>query len=228
PWDYFLRKYVVTDHPSGVNRFRYGDVSETDRKLLDSYIQYLAHQNPRKLNRKVQKAYWLNLYNALTVRLVIENYPVASIKDIGDSGASAGTGPWDKKLVRVAGKKLSLNDIEHRILRPIWRDHRIHFGLINTSIGGPEPIPAAFTAANTKSQLVEAGKRYINHPRAVTVDTGQMKLSSLFKWYERDFGKDPKTMKKVLAHYAQDKTALYLLGYHGEIDYAYDWRLNAP
>lgn len=225
-WDEILKTYVIDNHASGVNRFRYGDVTKANQRKLAHYIKELEGLDPRTYNRREQEAYWINLYNALTVKLVIDNYPIKSIKDI--DGKVFKRGPWDSALVRVAGQLLSLNDIEHRILRPIWKDYKIHFGLSCASVSCPNLLPTAFTSSNVRPLLKQAGRDYINHPRGVYLKNGKMKASSIFKWYQKDFAKDEKTLLKIFAHYADDRLALYLLGFQGKIDYNYDWSLNAP
>lgn len=224
-WNAILKTYVVTPHASGINRFRYADVTKNDRKRLSQYIQRSASIDPRDYSRDEQKAYWLNLYNALAVQLVLDNYPVESIQNIGGKGA---TGPWDEKLVTVADQKLSLNDIEHRILRPIWQDHKIHFGLASASLGCPSLLPHAFTATNVDDVLRTAGRDFINSRNGVLLENGQLKASQMFAWYQEDFAKSETSLLKVFAHYSDDRHALYLLGFSGKIDYGYDWRLNAP
>ncbi len=224
-WNHILKTYLVTNHPSGIYRFRYGEVSKDDGRRLDSYIAKMSRIDPRGYNRAEQKAYWMNLYNALVVQLVVKNYPVKSINEIGGLFQR---GPWDKKLATVAGQPLSLNDIEHRILRPIWKDHKIHFGLHCAGVSCPNLQPVAFTGSNVHSMLKQAGRDYINHPRGVELKKGQMTASSMFDWYGDDFADSEKAMMKVFAHYANDRLALYLLGFKGKINYQYDWRLNAP
>ncbi|MEH6528483.1 MAG: DUF547 domain-containing protein [Porticoccus sp.] len=221
-WNSILGTYVIDNHASGVNRFRYSAVTPAKKKTLVRYIGHLEDLDPRTYSRREQQAYWLNLYNALAVNLVLENYPIKSINDI-DGGSAL-----DSALVRVAGQSLSLNDIEHRILRPIWKDHKVHFGISCASISCPNLLAQAFTAANVNALLEKSGHDYINHPRGIYLKNGKMKASSMFNWYQDDFAKDDKTMLKVFAHYADDRLALYLLGFQGEIDYVYDWSLNAP
>ena len=121
-WDTWLKKYLVAPHPSGIHRLRYGSVAPEDRKALKSYLEKLQNLQISQYNRPEQKAYWINLYNALTVEIVLSRYPVESIRDISISPGLFSRGPWDAKLLTVEGEKLSLNDIEHRILRPIWKD----------------------------------------------------------------------------------------------------------
>ena len=227
--DDILRTYVISGHASGINRFRYADVSRKHRKQLDKYIKTVTAKDPRDYCREEQKAYWLNLYNALTLKLILDNYPVDSIENIpGPGGKSNVKGPWDKKLARVAGQKLSLNDIEHRILRPIWQDHRIHFGLACGGLGCPNLLPTAFTAANNRALLKQSGYDFVKHPRGVLLKDGELKVSKLFEWYKSDFAKSDKSLLKVCAPYSEDRKALFLLGFKGKIAYNHDWRINAP
>ena len=125
-WSYLLNKYVATDD-DGLNRFAYRTVSPTDRELLVKQIAYLEGVPISRYNRSEQFAYWANLYNAVTVLTILQNYPVASIRDI--NGGFLSPGPWNRKLTTVEGVELSLNDIENRILRPIWRDPRVHYAV---------------------------------------------------------------------------------------------------
>jgi len=227
-WDRILRTYVVANHPSGINRFRYGGVSAADRTALKAYIGQLAAIDPRAFPRQEQKAYWLNLYNALTVNLVIEHYPVKSIRNIADN--SLADGPWDSKLVTVADQKLSLNDIEHRILRPIWRDNKILFGLVSANLSCPSILPKAFTGKNSEELLKQSRRDFVNDTnRGVKLANGKLEASELFSLYQQDFAATDKNLIKFFAFNADDRKALYLLGYTGKIDFkAYDWALNAP
>jgi hypothetical protein len=115
PWNRILKKYLVTNHPSGINRFRYGSVSPEDRKNLTDYLRRLQMIAVSSLNRKEQLAYWINLYNALTIKVILDHYPVKSIMAIDISPGFFNNGPWDAKLLTIEGEKVSLNDIEHRI-----------------------------------------------------------------------------------------------------------------
>ena len=104
--DDILRTYVISGHASGINRFRYADVNRKHRKQLDKYIKTVTAKDPRDYCREEQKAYWLNLYNALTLKLILDNYPVDSIENIpGPGGKSNVKGPWDKKTGPGSGAK---------------------------------------------------------------------------------------------------------------------------
>jgi hypothetical protein len=143
-FDGFLKTYVVSNHPSGINRFRYADVSRRDRKLLDKYIARMASLDPRDYRKVEQKAYWLNLYNAVTLQGLLKVYPVTSIERDKSSR---------KRRITVAKKKLSVADIDERILRPIWQDYKMVFGLSCATVGCPAIHPQAFTGVNTDKLL---------------------------------------------------------------------------
>jgi hypothetical protein len=156
-WDRFLADYLVPGD-DGVNRFAYARAKASGRALLDSYIASLEAVRVSRLERGEQRAYWINLYNAVTTRIVLDHYPVKSIRDISLGPGLFSFGPWDAKVVAVEGERLSLNDIEHGILRPIWHDPRLHYALNCASISCPSLPTTAFTAANTE-RLLDAGAR---------------------------------------------------------------------
>ncbi len=226
-WDTLLERYLVTSHESGINRFRYGDLTPADRRQLDRYVSRLTSMDPRQLSGDEQLAYWLNLYNALTVRTISEHYPVADPRDLR-FGRFNRQDLWSAELVQIARQPVSLNDIEHRILRPIWQEHRIRFGLACGTLSCPNLQPRAYTGATVRTTLYAAAREYINHARGVLLENGQLTVSSLFDWYRDDFADDDKSLVKLFAHYKEDRAALYLLGFNGEIEYHYNWALNAP
>lgn len=224
-WDALLEDYVVTGNASGVNRFRYDAMDARDRARLDDYIAYLAARDPREFRRNEQLAYWMNLYNAVSVQAVVERMPVGK-GDIGESALPLSL--WREKRIEVAGERLSLDDIEHRILRPIWRDHRVLFGLNCATLDCPNMQPSAYTGATVASQLSAAGRAFVNGDKGVHYDRGQLKASRLFQVYRSDFAGDDKGLIRLFAHYASDMKALYLLGFQGAIQYRQDLRLNMP
>lgn len=230
PWQATLDAYLRTGHPSGIHRFDYaalqGNAGHGER--LAQYLASVQRIDPRRYAAAEQKAYWINLYNALTVRLVTAAYPVQSVRDLGEAWFSIG--PWDDVVATVAGRDLTLNDIEHEILRPIWHDNRIHYAVNCASLGCPNMVPVAFTAANTERLLEESAKAYVNHPRGVRVaeDGRRVVVSSVYRWYREDFGDDEADVLKHLARYAEPKLADRLRAFDGDVDYAYDWALNDP
>jgi hypothetical protein len=226
-WASFLDEYLVTGHPSGVSRVRYDKVSSTDADSLDAYVERLQRVSVSRLNRDEQFAFWVNLYNAYTVKLILDYYPVDSIRDIDLSGLFT-RGPWDKELMEVEGEELSLNDIEHRILRPIWQDPRIHYVVNCASIGCPNLPPEPLTASNLEDVLESAADEYINHPRGASVDGGVLYLSSIYDWYEEDFEGSLKGVKDHLLVYADPALARGIRNHDGRVRYRYDWALNEP
>ncbi|NQU70382.1 MAG: DUF547 domain-containing protein [Rhodospirillales bacterium] len=224
-WDAFLKKYVVTG-PKGVNRLPYGQVAAEDRRKLDDYIDHLSGISIKSYRRPEQLAYWINLYNALTVRLILQRYPVESILDLNISPGWLSVGPWGKKLLRVEGEEISLDDIEHRILRPIWRDNRVHYGVNCASIGCPNLAKSAYVGATVGADLTRAARLYINGGRGVNFDDGDLYVSSIYKWFVADFGGNATGVIAHLKQYASPGLAAKL-GNAGDISgYQYDWSLN--
>ena len=219
PFDGFLKTYVVSNHPSGINRFRYADVTRRDAKILDHYIVTLASIDPRSYRKLEQKAYWLNLYNALTLQGLLKVYPVSTVDRDKISR---------KRRIRVAGRKLNAADIDEQILRPVWDDYKVVFGLSCASMGCPAIHARAFTADNANSLLKQYAREFISHPRGLTVTKNELRVSAVFAWYREQFGADDRHLLRLLTHYAEDAKALYLLGFSGDIQYAYDQRINAP
>lgn len=226
PWQSLLDCYLIIDHPSGINRFNYETVSKADQKKLHNYISNMQKLDPRSYSRTEQKAYWINLYNALTIELILKNYPVESITKLGESYFSFG--PWDDKVANIQGKTLSLNNIEHGILRPLFRDNRIHYAVNCASISCPNLAKDAFTSENTDLLLELGAKQYVNHPRGVTFNGDKLEVSSIYHWYKVDFGNSDKTLIAHLAEYAAPALAKKLSLYQGNIDHDYDWSLNKP
>jgi len=226
PWDIFLEKYLLTNHPSGINRLRYGNVTSADHQALNRYLVQLQQIRVSQLNRNEQKSYWVNLYNALTVKIVLDYYPVKSITDIDISPGFFSNGPWDAKLLFIESEKVSLNDIEHRILRPIFNDNRLHYALNCASLGCPNLQPVAYTASNMEKLLEKGSRAYINHPRGVRIINGKLQVSSIYKWFQVDFGDSEQGVITHLLQYAQGNLADKLRLHKNNLSYDYEWSLN--
>lgn len=217
-WDIFLKRN--TQLKGGITVVSYGSVSPKDRTLLKGYLSYLQQLSIRSYSRREQLTFWINLYNAKTVDLVLDTYPVDSIRRIPKGLLPLG--PWDKKVLTVEGRNLSLNDIEHGILRPIWKDYRIHFLVNCASIGCPNLQGQALTADNYDETAHRAAMEYIDHPRALRKQGNGIILSSLFDWYVEDFG--GKSLKNIQKYLSPLKKSL--LENPEFIRYEYDWNLN--
>ena len=190
------------------------------------YILMLQDVSVTRLSRVQQLPYWINLYNAFTVHLVLEHYPLDSIVDIRFGFFDFG--PWDEKLLRIEGEEVSLNDIEHRILRPIWKDPRLHYALNCASLGCPNLQPKAFNSENVESLLSSGARGYINDSRGMRFeDEDKLVLSKIYDWYGVDFGDDEKKLLQHMMFYAKPKMNKRLLAFSGDIDFEYDWDLNS-
>jgi len=224
-WNCLLARYTVTD-AVGVNRLRYRAVTAQDRNALKGYLQYLQSVDTRTLNRNEQLAFWFNLYNARTVDIVLDNYPIRSIRQVKMKFTDF-VGPFDDPgAVTVLGKSLSLNDIESGIVRPVWKDPRIHYALNCASYGCPNLAPQAWTAADLDGRLNGAAYEYINSDRAIRSGVFGVKVSKIFKWYKDDFGGSDQAVLNHLRQYANPTTLQKLQGRQSIRGHFYDWSLN--
>ena len=218
-WQEILESYVVTDHPSGVNRFDYDRVSTSDHNKLKSYISDMESVDPRQLNLQNQKAFWLNLYNAKVVEMILESKSGA-VRDI--------SGIWKKKILTVTHQKMSLNDIEHGVLRPIFNDPRIHFGITPATIGSGDILPVAFTGENVEQLLEENTKDFFSKSKErFAIRESSLVISSIFKWYKKDFGSSATNIKAFIKKYV-DEDVQQQIDTVSKLSYDYDWSLNRP
>lgn len=232
-YDGLLAKYVEVS-PDGVNRVHYRRWKDHsgDRRALDNYIDGLAALEPSKMRREEAFAYWGNLYNAITVKVVLDAYPVKSIKEISSPGAWLDPkawlgGPWRAVRVRVEGRNLSLDDIEHGILRPNFRDPRVHYMLNCASIGCPNLALRAWRPDTLEQDLDRAARDFINHPRGVSRATdGELSVSSIFRWFAEDFGGSDAATITHLIKYAEPALAEVLKSKNRIGADRYDWALN--
>jgi Protein of unknown function, DUF547 len=231
-YDAVLLRHVQVG-TDGLNRVTYKALAENlaDRALLNSYITAQASRTPSKFEKNEAFAYWANLYNAITLKVVVDNYPVSSIKDIKSKGVwldpGAYLGPWKEKRVTVEGRELSLDAIEHKILRPTFKDPRVHYSVNCASIGCPNLMTKAWRAATLDADLDSAARAFINSPRGTMVTSdGDLKVSSIYKWFQVDFGD---TDAGVLAHfkkYAAPTLAAALTKTDKISGDDYNWALN--
>jgi hypothetical protein len=207
-WNILLQKHVDGDGFVDYKGFR------NDRIQLTNYLKYLSDNVPNG-NWTVQEqlAYYINLYNALTVELILENYPVESIKDIRS--------PWGRSIIKLGEESYSLGDIEHNILRKM-NEPRIHFAINCASYSCPNLLNEAFIASKIEAQLEFVTKSFINGNKN-DISSTNVNLSKIFKWYKKDFilnGK--KDLIGYINQYRNTKIASDAI-----IDYLdYNWNLN--
>jgi uncharacterized protein DUF547 len=227
-WDRLLKTYVKPS-ADGLNRVDYRALKETGRQALKAYIGTLEEIDPRRLDRADQFAVLANLYNAKTLEIVADRYPVGSIKDISLGGSGLGwltPGPWKAKVTKIGGVALSLDDIEHGILRPIFKDPRVHYALNCASIGCPNLSSDAFVGVHLDAQLEAAARAYVNSDRGVKVQGKGAIVSSIYVWYKGDFGADDRAVLDHLRRYAAPALARQLEQVSSIQDHTYDWALN--
>lgn len=226
-----LWRNVLVNHTNkdtdGLVRFDYAGLkaAPNDMDALTQYIDDLAAKKPSTFERKEAMAYWANLYNALTVRIVAENYPVKSIRKI-KSGLLPG--PWKKKLVTVEGEKLSLDNIEHDIMRPTFKTPLVHYMVNCASIGCPNLKETPWYAETLDQELDQAARAFVNSPRGVTSSKGRLQVSSIYKWFQKDFGGSQEGVIEHLSEYANENVAAKLVGRKKIDKFGYNWDINAP
>jgi len=182
-WDGLVKKYVDTEGLVNYKGFL------EDKKILEDYLQLISTNTPDKKtwSKDEQLAYWINAYNAFTVKLIVDHYPVESIKDI-KKGVPFVSTVWDMEFFSIGGKEMNLNDIEHGIIRKEFKEPRIHFAVNCASYSCPPLRNEAFTAANLDAQLTDQLKVFLADTRKNKINNpDKIEISSLFKWYSTDF-----------------------------------------
>lgn len=186
-FDALLKRHVKPD-AAAYNRVDYRSLKGS-AGALKAYVQVLEAARPSAFAPAEAHAYWVNLYNAKTLDVVLDHYPVKSIKRINLGGGGLfGSGPWSRKLMRVEGQDLSLDDVEHRIVRPLFGDPMSHYALNCASYSCPNLARGAFTGAAMTRMMAENGRAYVNHPRGLRIDDGVITASRIYSWYAGDFG----------------------------------------
>ncbi|MEM7526976.1 MAG: DUF547 domain-containing protein [Pseudomonadota bacterium] len=222
-WDRFLARYHSVDG-LGIARLDYATVTTEDQETLKTYIAELGAVDVATLDRPEQLAFWINLYNAVTVDLVLDAFPVGSIRNVG--AGLLPTGPWGAPVVTVGGKALSLNDIEHAIVRPIWQDARVHYGFNCAAAGCPNLAPVAYRGASVEAMLEANARIFVNDPRGFRDEDGRLVASKVYAWFKEDFGGDDMGVLQHARHYASANLAARLDTARRIDRFAYDWSLN--
>ena len=185
-----------------------------DVKLLDEYLKLLSANVPASnTSRNTRLAYWMNAYNAFTIKLILNKYPVASIKDISDK-------PWDIKFIQLGGKTYDLNAIEHEILRKMG-DPRIHVGINCASVSCPRLLNRAFTPENVNAELDKLTRGFIKDRSRNQITPNEIKLSKIFSWFKEDFIKKGSLIDWINKYSEVKVKATAKISY-----LKYDWNLN--
>ncbi|CEK09564.1 DUF547 domain-containing protein [Legionella hackeliae] len=225
-WQQFLNRRVVTNE-EGINLIDYANLTDADYDLLKSYINKMSHIDIDAYNRDEQLAFWLNLYNALTVQIIADYYPVGSIEEINISPGLFSIGPWGAKLITINGTPLSLDEINNRIIRPIWNDPRTHYAINNGSIGAANLSKKAYRGKSLEADLNEDASEYINSLRGAQVIEGELIVSKIYEWYNEDFGGSKVDIITHLKQFAKEPLRSQLKHINTIDGYVYNWHLNS-
>lgn len=207
-WDELLRKYV-----NSAGRVNYAGLKK-DMNRLNEYLDLLSKNPPQAgWSRAEEMAYWINAYNAFTVKLILDNYPVKSITDIH------GGQPWKVRWIKLGSKTYSLDEIENGILRPKFKDARIHFAVNCAAKSCPPLLNQAWTAQNLESNFEKKAHAFVNNPAYNKISPANIQVSKIFEWYAQDFG----DLITFLNRYSKVK-----IKPNAKVSYLeYDWALNS-
>ena len=210
-WNGELQKYV-----NNSGNVDYKKWKQSPQKL-DAYLEYLTKTAPNNWSADKEKAFWINAYNAYTVKLILDNYPLKSIMDIKENGKNA----WGISFAKVGGKTYTLNQIEHEILRKKFKDPRIHVGVNCASYSCPQLANYAFTEKNVDSRLELLIKQFINDTKRNKISAHKAEVSEIFNWFKDDFTQNG-TLIDYLNKYSETK-----LKSDAAISFlTYNWNLN--
>jgi hypothetical protein len=216
-WTKVLKTYV---NQSGLVNYK-GLLK--DRGELNQYLSLLSSNPPSdKWSTNEKKAYWINAYNAFTVKLILDHYPVKSIKDIGPAIQIPFVNtPWAKKFFKIGGEEMKLDEIEHSILRKQFNDPRIHFTLVCASRSCPRLRNEAYEAATLDQQLDGQGKTFLADKSKNIISPDKLQVSKIFSWFKGDFTKSGSLIQFL------NKFSPVSINKNADIDYLdYNWNLN--
>jgi hypothetical protein len=211
-----LEKFVVA------GKVDYAGLKEKE-STLDAYLAILEKADPKSLSRDEQFAFYANAYNAWTIKLILSGYPgIQSIKDLGSLFKS----PWKKKIARIDGTVMTLDHIEHNILRPRFKDPRVHFAINCAAKSCPPLSSMPFSGERLNHQLDQLTRTFVNDPNNNYLKGNTLYVSSIFKWFKTDFKGG---IVDFFLKYSQDElnSRLHAIGNDVRIQYLdYDWSLN--
>jgi len=224
-WDALLKRYV---DESGNVAYAQWQKSAADVQALDTYLTTLSAASAQsRASKPAQLAFWINAYNAVTVRGILREYPTTSIRN--HTAKAFGYNIWDDLLLTVGGNSVSLNQMEHEVLRKMG-EPRIHFAIVCASRSCPRLLNEAYTAEKLDEQLTRNTQAFFAHPGNFQYDAGrrQMQLSSILKWFGEDFGNGQAAQLRTIAPYLPNRQA-YDAAVANAVSVShldYDWGLN--
>lgn len=215
-WDSLLRQHV---NEAGFVNYK-GFLQDSVR--FNEYLDLLSRNHPNQKNwsKDERLAYWINAYNAFTIKLIMNHYPVESIKDIKNGIPFVNT-VWDIKFIQIEDATYDLNNIEHGIIRPKFKDPRIHFAVNCASFSCPKLLNEAYTGEKLDQQLDRAAKDFLADPSKNVIEKNEVKLSKILSWYRGDFNQYDNILDFVRAY------APIQVSSDAKVSYIpYDWSLN--
>ena len=215
-WNTLLKKHVSAKGNVDYKGFL------KDEGTLKEYLTALSNHHPDKSWKKEDRlAFWINAYNAFTVKLILDNYPVSSIKDIGGSIYRINTA-WDIKFIKIGDETYDLNNIEHGIIRDEFEEPRIHFALNCAATSCPRLRNEAYVGNRLDAQLDDQARLFINDDRKNKITKEVAKISKIFLWYRGDFSVNGKNFRDIINQYSTVK-----ITNDTKIEYLdYNWSLN--
>lgn len=225
PWNALLQKYV---NERGMVDYKGWKASSADMRALDDYLASLSRANPsQQSSREAKLAFWINAYNAVTVKGILREYPTSSIRN--HTPKVFGYNIWDDLLLSVGGKQYSLNQMEHEVLRKMG-EPRIHLAIVCASIGCPRLLNRAYTAADLDAQLTTNTRDFFADRTKFNYDarSNKINLSPILEWFAEDFGSSESQRLATIAPYLPDQGARRLAtSGRAHVSYlSYDWNLN--
>lgn len=223
-WNSLLAKYVDT---KGFVNYKSWKASAADQQSLDAYIQHLSAASfPANATREAKLAFWINAYNAVTVKGILKEYPTTSIHN--HTAKVVGYNIWKDLQLLVEGRSYSLEAIEHEVLRKMG-EPRIHFAIVCASIGCPRLLNEAYTADKLDEQLTVNTKAFFADPTKFNTDTrtGTIQVSPILSWFANDFGGSTAAQMKTIAPYVPAQAQALASSGNARVKYlGYDWGLN--
>ena len=208
-WDALLSRHVTSEGKVNYDGFK------SDVAKLDKYLKLIGDNEAKTgWSQAEKKAFWLNAYNAWTIKLVLERYPVNSIKDVSAK-------PWDKRFIKIGANTHTLNDIENKIIRRQFKDARIHFAVNCAAISCPKLSNKAFTLLNVEKELDRLTKEFFKSENVKLVEKSAQ-LSKIFEWYAEDFIQESESVLKFVEQYSG-------MTFHSKVKVSYldyNWKLN--
>ena len=236
-FDHSLFTEILQQYVSEEGAVDYQGLKEKGREKLAAYVKRLETASPSQMPQPEKMAFYINAYNAFTLKLIVDNYPLDSIRKIPDLSGMTGSGQWEKDLWNLKNKKVSLNTIEHKILRPMG-DPRIHFALVCAAKSCPGLARKAYTATNLDEMLKDQGRKFNRDPKGLQISREKqffssrpvLKLSSIYKWFSEDFLLVSENLPEFVRRYASAEVQAFIEENREDlkIEYMdYDWSLNS-